>query len=143
MKIGVKITLLAVIVIFAVALGLLIAKLQEYEYPVPKHTYQFSVVVVVSGDFSLDISPKNADGEPELVLIRGEKKKFSITAVPSGGFDVPILIQVIGLPAGSYTITPNPMPYNGTCELEIDSSVLKSNTVYVCQIEALAYAGVF
>lgn len=96
-----------------------------------EHSVQFSITVNVSGDFAIDITPK------DVLCTKGETLTFNITATPSNGFDADIQLSVGGLPAGSYTLARevlSPGQYGSV--LTVNTALLESNSVYTCTLNA-------
>jgi hypothetical protein len=130
-----KVVLVAVAVVGLVGLGILLARAGLDVVPV-EHRYTLSIIVRPTGDFSLDITPKNASGEPELVLTKGQSGVFNITVVAAGGWDAPVHFQFSGLPDGSYSFSKNPAMPGDTVTLTINTASLNSATAYVCSLIA-------
>jgi hypothetical protein len=95
-----------------------------------EHQYQFTVTVNVTGDFAVTLTPAT------LTLNKGETGTITLTNTVSGGFDALIVYEVSGLPAGSFTFSKNPVGAGETATLTINSALMASNTVYVCQLIA-------
>lgn len=134
-------TLKTILVVFAVialiGAGFMLARLlQDNDDPHYKDI-TFTILVGVSGDYTLDMTPKNPDtGEVEVLVTKGEPAVFQITVAMTGGFDVPIELEISGLPAGSWAFSVNPVPVNGSTTLTIQTSALSSNTAYICTLSA-------
>ena len=102
----------------------------------------FAILVAVAGDYTVDMSPKNPDtGEPEVRVTRGAPAVFDIALAMVDGFDVPVDLEVTGLPDGSYSFSVNPIPVNGTSRLTIQTTALVSNTAYVCTLTTTPASG--
>ncbi len=95
-----------------------------------------TVIVTATGDYEIDISPKNAAGEAELIIPKGGTGSFLITNVPSGGFDANISSTFTGLPEGSFSFSVNPVAAGQTTVLTIDATNLTSNSNYGCSLRA-------
>ncbi|MBE3124475.1 MAG: hypothetical protein IMZ57_02320 [Acidobacteria bacterium] len=99
----------------------------------------FTVMVSAPGAFAIDMSPKNAAGDPEVSVARGTPAVFQITNVPTGGYDAKIEYSIGGLPAGSYSFSVNPVTPGQATTLTIQTSALVSNTAYVCTLTANSF----
>lgn len=90
-----------------------------------------SVIVEAAGGVQIDVSPKNAVGEPELTIIKGQIGSFTITTMAEGGFDARLHFEISGFPAGVATFSTNDVAADVPVSLRIDSAALTTNTVYV------------
>lgn len=125
--------------LFLVGVGFAIAKLVERAGGQIEKDVTFSVIVTAIGDYEIDMTPKNTAGEAELTIPKGQSGTFTITLTPSGGYDAPIEMSVVGLPDGSYSFSVNPIPFNAagmTTTLTINTATLETNRVYVCSLTA-------
>lgn len=92
----------------------------------------FSLTVNASGDFEVTITPADQ------TCTKGQTVTYDIAVVPSGGFDAPVNLTVSGLPAGSYTLTRNPVEMGAwTSQLTVNTTLLQSNSTYACNITAI------
>lgn len=91
-------------------------------------TVAFSITVNPSGSYEIAINPVDA------VITKGDPLTFTITNIPSGGFDAQIQYTVGGLPAGSYSLSVNPVNPGQATILTVDTTLLTSNSVYTCSI---------
>ena len=134
-------TILAIIGIIAlVAVGYIVGRgLLQDDYQGIVKEMTFSVVVLVPGDFEIDMEPKNEFGEVEVAVTKGTPAVFTITNTTSGGFDVKIQYDIAGLPEGSYAFSVNPVNPGEATTLTVDTSFLTSNTAYVCTLTASDY----
>ena len=98
--------------------------------PSVEHQYQFSVEVKAIGDFLCVLTPTT------LTLNKGDSGTITITTSASGGFDGQIYFKVSGLPDGSYSFSASPVDPGTTVTLTINSALLVTNTMYVCQLVA-------
>jgi len=86
---------------------------------------ELSINVDPSGSFTL-----TAD-RPSATVKRGDPLSFTITAVPTGGFDAAVGLTVGGLPTGSFTLGAAVLvPSAYSTKLTIDTTKLVSNTGY-------------
>lgn len=134
-------TILAIIGIIAlVVVGYVVGRgLLQDDYQGIVKELTFSVVVLVPGDFEIDMGPKNEFGEVEVAVKKGEPAVFTITNTVSGGFDVKIQYDISGLPDGSYSFSANPVNPGEATTLTVDTSLLTSNSAYVCSLTASDY----
>jgi len=93
-----------------------------------QQSINFSISVKASGSFTLTINPADVS------IVKGDPLSFTITNLPSGGFDAQIEYAVSGLPAGSYSFSVNPVNAGQVTTLTVDSTKLASNTTYVCSL---------
>jgi hypothetical protein len=98
--------------------------------PSIEHQYQFSVQVNAIGDFLCTVTPT------VLTLNKGDSGMVTITTSASGGFDGQIYFKVAGLPDGSYSFSASPINPGQSVTLTINSAMLTTNTMYVCQLVA-------
>jgi hypothetical protein len=134
-----KIIGIILIGLFLVGVGFAIAKIIGGVGGQIEKELTFSVIVTAIGDYTLAMTPVNGVGEPELTIPKGQTGTFTITLVPSGGFDADVQLTIAGLPDGSYSFAVNPIPFNAagmTTTLTINSAPLESNRVYVCNLTA-------
>ena len=130
--------LIAVIILVLVG-GILAARaiIGQDEIGPQEKTLSLTILVAPSGDFTIDVTPKNPDtGEPELSLVRGASGQFTITTAAVDGFDAQIQFSFDGLPEGSYSFSTNPVAPGGSTTLTINSATLQSNHAYVCSLTA-------
>lgn len=96
-----------------------------------------SVHIKAPGSYTLEISPKNADGQAEVAVTKGQPVVFTVTTAPVGGFDLPVLLKVFGPGEGAVTYTGNPIPVGGgTATITIDTAGLTSNAGYAWTLRA-------
>jgi hypothetical protein len=115
--------------VLLIGVGFALARIIAHK-PSIEHQYQFTVTVNVTGDFAVTLTPAT------LTLTKGETGTITLTNTASGGFDALIVYEVAGLPAGSYSFSKNPVSPGETATLTINTAVLESNRVYVCQLIA-------
>lgn len=139
MKQTIKIVLAILGVLALIVVGFIIGRgLGQDDQGITKEL-SFTVVVMVPGDFEIDMEPKNEYGDIEVAVKKGEPAIFTITNTTSGGFDVKIEYVVGGLPEGSYSFSINPVNPDEATTLTVDTSFLMSNTAYVCSLTAYDY----
>ena len=56
-----------------------------------------SVHIKAPGSYTLEISPKNADGQAEVAVTKGQPVVFTVTTAPVGGGTATITIDTAGL----------------------------------------------
>jgi hypothetical protein len=130
MKTWLKYVVGVLAVLGLVALGFAIAYFVQTQPSSVQHDYPLTITVLVSGDFACVLTPS------EVTVHKGELATVEITNTVSGGFDAKIMYLVSGLPDGSYSFSVNPVDPGQATTLTIDSSLLASNTVYVCTLTA-------
>lgn len=133
MKTGTKVALFALLCVAMIVAGVILGRAiqdngQEQEV-------SFAILVAAPGSFTLDMTPKNTAGEPEVQITRGTPAVFTINSTALEGYDAGITYSVDGLPEGTvYTFSQNPAPAGTAVTLTIQTTGLTSNTAYVCTL---------
>jgi hypothetical protein len=90
-----------------------------------------AVIVETAGGVQISVTPKNAAGEPELRLTKGQVGAFEIITMAEGGFDARLHFEISGFPPGVATFSANDVAAGVPVSLRIDSGPLTTNTAYV------------
>lgn len=101
-----------------------------------RHSFTFTVKVIAAGDFTCVITPEEQSG------VKGELLSYTIATQALQGYDAGIYFEVTGLPTSAVTFSKNPVNAGESVTMIIDTSVLKSNTAFVCTLEAVGVAPV-
>lgn len=125
--------------ILLVGIGFGIAKLIQTDPVTQEHEYNLSIMVSAPGDFSIAVTPTNAQGEAEVQITKGQPAIFTLTPTGSGGYDGRIKYDLFGMPEGSVTFSKNPASVTDIVTLTIATMDLMSNSVYVTTLTATAY----
>jgi hypothetical protein len=98
-----------------------------------------SIVVRAPGSFTINVTPKNAAGEPEVEVTKGTPVVFQISTAGVGGYDGRIHFSFDGgtpFPAGSWAFSANDVAPGTMVTLTIQTNALTSNSVYVTTLTA-------
>lgn len=96
-----------------------------------QRTVPFSITVNAAGAYEITITPADA------VVTKGDPLVFTITAIPSGGFDAQIGLTISGLPATSFALGNATLaPGAWTTNLTVNTNLLNANSVYTCNVNA-------
>lgn len=132
MKTGWKIAIYALICVAMIAAGVILGRAIQDDPQ--EQDLIFTLMVSAPGNFTLDMTPKNQAGEPEIDVARGTPAVFTITASAHDGYDALVTYSITGIPEGSYAFSQNPAPCGVPVTLTIQTGSLTSNTVYVCTL---------
>lgn len=92
----------------------------------------FTLEVVAPPGWFLSIDPV------ALRVAKGDLAVFTVTATAQGGYESPLELAILGLPAGVVaTITPSTIPPTGTARVEIPTDAIPEDTLLPLQLRGV------